>query len=389
MILKTINLFNILLLSTLYFYSSESNAQDQQSQLRDLSRQYECYSKFQRGLDLYKLIVNYKLGDENYSFRLNKLILISSELNQSYTKAAAELKEIGSTGSLSSANFDSKLRELAKKEKALQATLHDLEVWEAANLVTFISLHDYVFEQLDILRAIKSGLLDLQCGSLADDLTPGIDNLETWVKTLSNTRLFIVESRRKRQLVFNYVQASVYSKLAADQLAKLANDSANNASYLASMINYTRVSEGFFQDWLYKTRYGVAKGLDTQYLLYDEPLRILKELLAFLESHERQILDIKGIDENGKYDLLGRIKTYKKSVNDRLNLLVKSGWQGQFEKQKFMTNERLKKIDRFSEECKSSINRFKEKESSVKNVEEFHVIQNLYGDIVLSCISKK
>jgi hypothetical protein len=388
MSLKMALLYNILLVSTLCFFSLPSKAQDQKTQLRDLSREYECYTKFQRALDLYKLIVNYKLGDENYSLRLNKLIHISSDLNQKFTKSASEFKNIGPNGSLSAANLDSNLREVAKMEKKLEATLHDLEVWEAANLVTFISLHDYVFEQLAILNSTKARLLTLQCGSLVENLSPAIENLENWVETLSNARLFIVESRRKRQLVFNYVQASIYRQLTTDQLAKMANDISNNADYLASMVNYTRVSESFFEEWLHKTRFGIARGLDTQYLLYDEPLRLLRELLVFLDSHESKIMKIKGIDQKAKQELLNRINTYKKSVKDRLDLLMKKGWQGQFEKQKFLTQERIKRIDRFPEECKAAISRFKEKESTVKDLADFHSIQNLYGEIVVSCLAK-
>lgn len=191
------------------------------------------------------------------------------------------------------------------------------------------------------------------------------------IRIYDGIRKYIGSVRRARSNFLLYIKsmshrrlAQAYDLQAIAELKQLLGETDN-------ILLMSRIYNQFIE-WEAKNLNQKSKAilLQSKYLQYRTPLRMLTSFLPRINLFKKQISALDGPAESKKI-YIGYINRAESSVLRRINFMQDRGWKGTFDQQLRMANWYSTNLENPSESCKSHLNSFISSEEDVVDLETF------------------
>jgi len=138
--------------------------------------------------------------------------------------------------------------------------------------------------------------------------------------------------------------------------------------------------------WYDANKNGLANRLHTRYLLYTEPMRLLKSELQTAQGFRTRLSQ--AVPDTGalRDETLRSIDDKIKIIQDEIDSLKKKGFEGQLASQISLAKRRLAAVGAENATCKKVSDDFLAKAENVKSLADFDQTSYLYATTVETCV---
>jgi hypothetical protein len=138
--------------------------------------------------------------------------------------------------------------------------------------------------------------------------------------------------------------------------------------------------------WYDANKNGLANRLHTRYLLYTEPMRLLKIELQTAQGFRTRLSQAVPNEGALRDETLRSIDDKIKIIQDEIDSLKKKGFEGQLASQISLARRRLAAVGAENATCKKVSEDFLAKAENVKSLAEFDQTSYLYATTVETCV---
>ena len=230
-------------------------------------------------------------------------------------------------------------------------------------------------------RDIKS--LKSECDEYLD---VSFDELQVNLKTLNEE-----ENRVRSELAsINSTFSAIVRKLSLFNESRvsveLVNRTRKTISEIKSLFQEVKITielSNYADDWLGQFGPDVANRLDTYYLKYEAPLRLMRLRISSGEVVANQLRANLHLNDGALSYPLESVERKISILKNRLQPLEEKGWQGQLQRQQFFVKKLREKLSILPRICKSIFDEYDA--SGAADLKAFRVKENLYQNVIENC----
>lgn len=380
-------------LAALLLVISESRADpyaEQIHRVRGFVNAHACYVLATESLAAFEGVVSMWIGDthgQNAPDPLDHELGVVAATSAEFFEKLQPLKNIGAEGLSRTRDVSIQLRELARIEASLPRMSRKIEKTESMLLAKLAAI-DTVFLDVETrLDSDREVARNHRCDAVdvLEPLEKAQKEIANWRHVIGRTRLAIGKSREKRRNSVTILVEQVKSRLLGYYAATATTEISELQSQIHKIFAALRLDAEIAEWWAEQNTNGLVGGLDTRYLLFEEPVRRMGAAISSLEDFVRRVREIDGMPEPVRIEMLNRLTERIETIRDRLDPLVSGGWESQFRKQRQIIERRLQSIHLYVSECQSAIEAFNKMAVTVSTYEAYRTSESLYATTVDSC----
>jgi hypothetical protein len=230
--------------------------------------------------------------------------------------------------------------------------------------------------QRDLEFIVSPDCSDVPSQSLGAFLRKDFDEMGA---NVSEMRDYVSAARQKRSKLLTYLVQYHRYKLTA-RYTEITNK--DLVEIRDTMIDVLAAGELLteFHNWAFKnTINGAGDSLDTLYLQFEEPLRILRSRIEGARAYIVRFEAIKNAPESMKAILKSQVQNQISAFESQLATLEAKGWSGQLTRQIYAV-EFLEKTDKpLPDDCRPALAAYRK--LTVTSIEQFRVAEDRFFDV--------
>jgi hypothetical protein len=291
----------------------------------------------------------------------------------------------------------------------------DVEKWDRASLLKFIedltqhrgpvvSRFADLSEQEDLfiaqvgslreylLKAYQESHLDLvllggprcQKANIQVGLKVLQEDLVQTLNRLNDLHQYTLSAARKRHRLLSIVYAAlkIHAEHQYNNAAIASID--ENLIALKSVLDLADFSDEYYQWRGMVAANGAAEGLDSFYLEYERPIRLIRIRIQEARNFEKTIKNISPLPESAQV-VLGNIEGMIWALRKQEERLLNLGWPGQLKKQIEMTHRRTENLSALDAKCGLLLEDFLTFADGIVDLVGFRVAEIRYHELADTC----
>ena len=351
--------------------------------LEELKKQKICHLKLELPLEQLKRLMEFWFNnpDSDYNIRKN-----FEALQQKHEQYLAEIDEFVQNKQ----TLPDTLSDIQKELEALGRPQNDL-----AKILGDVVMADQSFAySLDTLiaglQSNKKNLENVIKESDYPELKPQFDemlkSIQSWIDKAAYAKAFVLEAGRKRLLVFGIVNIKLQLALET-KFAALSGQALGDITDQIDAILFARDLLIDIENWWFNAVEvnGFGGGYLSKYLQFERPLLIMRSDYAQGLSFEQRIEALSSLPPATKTALKDELQTRLNTLKAEIDKLISGGWRSLLDRQKFLVQERERRISSFPTACKVAVDEYKSKSDNVQTLLDFRVVEESYSQVVESC----
>lgn len=353
------------------------------AELEELKKQKICHLKLELPLEQLKRLMEFWFNNPDSDYNIGKNFETLQQKHDQYFAVIDGFVQ-------NKLNVPSTLEDLQKELESLGRAQNDLAK----------ALGDVVVADQSFAYSLDTLITGLQNNKVAlekvikesdyPELRPQFDemlkSIQSWIDKAAYAKAFVLEAGRKRSLVFGIVSSRLELALEAE-FARLSGQKLGDITDQIDAILLARDLLIEIENWWFNaaTLNGFGGGYLSKYLQFEKPLLIMRSDCSQGLSFEQRIEALISLPPVTKTTLKGELQTRLNTLKAEIDKLVSGGWRTLLDRQKFLVQERERRISSFPAACKVAIDEYKSKSDNVQTLLDFRIVEESYSQVVESC----